>query len=166
MEYAQARRARGARSARRRATSSAPSPSTRSPTSSDRSYRSPTSRDALAARIQQLQYGGGTDFKDALDIARRNLVESGRRVRHVILLTDGDTNRRADDHVDLIAALARDEITVTTIRIGSDTVNLELLDAISRATGGEFHHVEDVTALPQLMIRDTQRLIDAPRHRR
>ena len=117
------------------------------------------SRGALAAKIQQLQYGGGTDFKDALDIARRHLVESGRRVRHIILLTDGDTNRGAEDHAELIAALARAEITVTTIRIGSDDVNLELLDTISRATGGEFHHVEQVQALPQLMIRDTQRLM-------
>ncbi len=117
------------------------------------------SRGALAAKIQQLQYGGGTDFKEALDTARRHLVESGRRVRHIILLTDGDTNRAAEDHVELIAALARSDITVTTIRIGDDTVNLELLDAISRATGGEFHHVENVQALPQLMIRDTQRLM-------
>ena len=117
------------------------------------------SRGALATKIQQLQYGGGTDFKEALDTARRHLVESGRRVRHIILLTDGDTNRAADDHVELIAALARADITVTTIRIGDDTVNLELLDAISRATGGEFHHVEHVQTLPQLMIRDTQRLM-------
>src|SRR5439155_12674160 len=60
----------------------------------------------------------------------------------------------------LIAALARAEITVTAIRIGSDTVNLELLKTISRATGGEFHHVEHVEVLPQLMLRDTRRLID------
>jgi Ca-activated chloride channel family protein len=120
-----------------------------------------TSRAELAQRIQQIQYGGGTDFKEALDIARRNLIESGARVRHVILLTDGDTNRGAEDHAQLITALARAEITVTTIRIGSDTINLDLLTAISSATGGEFHHVENVRALPQLMIRDTQRLLDA-----
>jgi Mg-chelatase subunit ChlD len=119
------------------------------------------SRAALAARIQQIQHGGGTDFKESLDIARRRLLESGRRVRHVILLTDGDTNRGAEDHAALIAALAQAEITVTTIRIGSDTVNLDLLDAISRATGGRFHHVEHVHALPQLMIRDTQRLMES-----
>src|SRR5262249_1147874 len=63
-------------------------------------------RPALAGRIRALRHGGGTDFKEALDMARRDLVASGRRVRHIILLTDGDTNRRADDHVDLIAALA------------------------------------------------------------
>jgi hypothetical protein len=117
------------------------------------------SRAALAAKIQQIQFGGGTDFKEALDIARRNLIESGRSVRHVILLTDGDSNRGAEDHAGLIAALARAEITVTSIRVGTDTVNLELLDAISRATGGNFHHVADVQQLPQLMIRDAQRLL-------
>ena len=124
------------------------------------------SRAALAAKIQQIQYGGGTDFKEALDIARRNLIESGRPVRHIILLTDGDSNRSAEDHADVIAALARAEITVTTIRIGDDTINLDLLDAISRATGGAFHHVEDVRQLPQLMIRDAQRLLGRAPERR
>ncbi len=123
-------------------------------------------RAALAAKIQSIQYGGGTDFKEALDIARRNLVASGRPVRHVILLTDGDSNRAAEDHAEQIAALARAEITVTSIRIGSDTVNLDLLDAISRATGGTFHHVEDVAQLPQLMIRDAQRLMGRSTQRR
>jgi Mg-chelatase subunit ChlD len=123
-------------------------------------------RAALAAKIGRLQYGGGTDFKDALDTARRALVAAGNRVRHIVLLTDGDTNRRAEDHDELIAALARDEVTVTTIRIGSDTVNLDLLERISSATGGAFHHVDDVEALPQLMISDTQHLVDAAAARR
>jgi Ca-activated chloride channel homolog len=119
-------------------------------------------RDALAARIRALRHGGGTDFKEALEIARRSLDAGDRPVRHIILLTDGDTNRRADDHLDLIADLGRDGISVTAIRIGQDTGNLELLQRIAADTGGEFHHVEDATALPQLMIRDTRRLIDAP----
>jgi Ca-activated chloride channel homolog len=124
------------------------------------------SRAALATNIQQIQYGGGTDFKEALDIARRSLIESGRSVRHIILLTDGDSNRSAEDHAEVIAALARAEITVTSIRIGSDTINLDLLDAISRATGGTFHHVADVQQLPQLMIRDAQRLMGRAPERR
>jgi Mg-chelatase subunit ChlD len=119
-------------------------------------------RDALAARIRTLRHGGGTDFKEALEIARRHLDDAPRAVRHVILLTDGDTNRRSDDHRDLIAALAGDGITVTAIRIGQDTGNVELLQQMARDTGGEFHHVTNAAALPQLMIRDTRRLVDAP----
>jgi Mg-chelatase subunit ChlD len=122
-------------------------------------------RARLAARIRALRYGGGTDFKDALDTARAALAASGGRVRHAILLTDGDTNRRTDDHFELMDALVRDEITVTAIRIGDDTVNLELLGAIAGRTGGEFHHVANVHALPQLMVRDTQRLIDSAAER-
>jgi Mg-chelatase subunit ChlD len=123
------------------------------------------SRARLAARIRALRYGGGTDFKDALDTARAALAAAGGRVRHIILLTDGDTNRRADDHLELMDTLARDEITVTAIRIGDDTANLELLGAIASRTGGEFHHVANVHALPQLMVRDTQRLIDSAAER-
>src|SRR5204863_477056 len=36
-------------------------------------------RAALTAKIRQLRYGGGTDFKEALDRARRSLVAAGRR---------------------------------------------------------------------------------------
>ena len=89
------------------------------------------------------------------------------RVRHIILLTDGDTNRRADDHATLIADLARAEISVTDHPHRLRHREPRAAAARSRApTGGEFHHVENVHALPQLMIRDTQRLIDAAGSRR
>lgn len=111
---------------------------------------------ALTTRIGTLQYGGGTDFKDALLLAHDRLAAVDRRVRHVILLTDGDTNRRVDDHYQVIDELARAGVTVTAIRIGADTVNLELLAIISESTGGEFHHVPQIEALPQLMIHDAR----------
>src|SRR5262249_20881233 len=123
-------------------------------------------RSALETKIQQLRYGGGTDFQQSPERARRALVAAGPRVRHIILITDGDTNRRSEDHDDVIAELAHDDVTVTTIRIGSDAENLGLLERISRATGGAFHHVEDVGALPQLMISDTQHVMDEAANRR
>jgi Mg-chelatase subunit ChlD len=113
-------------------------------------------RAGLAAQIRQLRAGGGTDFLDALDLARRRLLEVGGRVRHVILLTDGDTNRRTPDHYPEIEDLLRADVSVTTLRIGADVGNLELLGTIARATGGEFHHVERLETLPQLLIHDTQ----------
>ena len=79
------------------------------------------SRAALAAKIQQIQYGGGTDFKEALDIARRNLVASGAHgpprdpARPTATATAPPRTTPS-----VIAALARAEITVTSIRIGSD----------------------------------------------
>jgi Mg-chelatase subunit ChlD len=114
-------------------------------------------RQILEDRIARLLPGGGTDFKASLEIAASQLASSGLAVRHIILLTDGDTNRGAADHDPVIAVLARLGITVTAIRIGQDDVNLELLQKIASATGGRFYYVRDVERLPQLLVTDATR---------
>ncbi len=121
----------------------------------------------LEEDIPRLQPGGGTDFYDALESARQQLVDAHTTIKHAILLTDGDTNRGAADHYPLMAALAQAGISVTTVRIGDDTVNLTLLHDISNRTGGQFYHVEDVAALPELLLKDTnQALEQVPRRDR
>ncbi|MGH7923955.1 MAG: VWA domain-containing protein [Candidatus Binatus sp.] len=109
-------------------------------------------RGELENRIDRLQPGGGTDFKDALEIAEREILQSGIPVRQVILLTDGDTNRQYHDHDDLIAEFARQHIPVSTIRIGPDLANLELLQDFAKATGGLFYRVQDIEKLPLLLV--------------
>ena len=113
-------------------------------------------RSVLEDRISRLVPGGGTDFKSALEIATAQLVQSGLKTLHVILLTDGDTNRGPSDHVAVLQAMARLGISVTTIRIGDDDVNVEFLQRISRDTGGRFYHVDDIQLLPQLIVNDTR----------
>jgi len=113
-------------------------------------------RAVLEDRISRLVPGGGTDFKAALEIATAQLVQSGLKTLHLILLTDGDTNRGVADHLPLIQTMARLGISVTTIRIGDDDVNLEFLQQISRDTGGRFYHVENIEMLPQLVVNDTR----------
>lgn len=116
-------------------------------------------RARLNNRISRLRYGGGTDFYQALEAAADQLSRSRRSIRHIILLTDGDTNRSPTDHYPLIKTIAQRQISITTIRIGSDTVNLQLLSYMSEKTGGRFYHVEDVTKLPQLLVKDTRRTL-------
>jgi Ca-activated chloride channel homolog len=108
-------------------------------------------------RIDRLLPGGGTDFKEALEIAGAQLAADELRVRHIILLTDGDSNRGAADHMPLVRTLASLGISVTTLRIGLDDVNLEFLQQISRITGGRFYHVRRLDELPQLLVRDAKR---------
>lgn len=112
-------------------------------------------RDELITRVQRLEPGGGTDFKEALEIAEREIDQSGIAVREVILLTDGDTNRQYHDHDQEMADYAKDGIPVSTIRIGPDLENLRLLQDFARATGGVFYRVEDITKLPQLLVHLT-----------
>ncbi len=49
-------------------------------------------RAELERRVARLEPGGGTDFLDALQIAKRQILADNIPVREVILLTDGDTN--------------------------------------------------------------------------
>lgn len=124
-----------------------------------RENRLPLDRD-----VPRLQPGGGTDFHDALESARAQLVAARVPTAHVVLLTDGDTNRAAGDHDALVAAMARAKISVTAIRIGDDTVNLELLEEMAERTGGAFYHVENAESLPELMLRDASQAVErAPR---
>jgi len=117
-------------------------------------------REQLETDLPRVVENGGTDFFDALQEAREELAAARVNRRHVILLTDGDTNRPAPDHYPLIADLEKAGISVTTIRIGNDEVNLRLLRDISGQTGGEFYHVRNVELLPDLMLRDTSRALE------
>jgi Mg-chelatase subunit ChlD len=116
-------------------------------------------RAELTDRISRLQYGGGTDFYSALETASDQLAQTRGAIRHILLLTDGDSNRSPADHYPLVASVAQRQISITTVRIGSDTVNLQLLSYMSEKTGGRFYHVEDVEILPQLMIKDTKQVM-------
>jgi Ca-activated chloride channel family protein len=117
-------------------------------------------RRVLESLIPRLVENGGTDFYDALEMARSQLAASRQTRRHIMLITDGDTNRAAvDEYRALTKTIADDHITVTTVRIGDNTVNLKLLQDISRQTGGEFHYVENAATLPDLMLRETTRAL-------
>jgi len=106
--------------------------------------------------ISRLVPSGGTDFKEALEIAARQLIASGHRTRHILLLSDGASIRPSAEHDPLIAALSRSGVTVTSIRIGDDKDSYELVKQISEATGGSFYLVTDAVSLPSLMIEDTR----------
>lgn len=120
-------------------------------------------RSRLLDALPRIVESGGTDFYDALVTAGEQLARSRVGRKHIVLLTDGDTNR-ADrgEYRELVRDLAAKGVSVTTIRIGDNQVNLKLLKDISEGTGGSFHYVEDARQLPELMLRDTSRVLQPP----
>lgn len=113
----------------------------------------------LERDVPRVQVGGGTDFYDALQSALRQLRAARSSHAHVILITDGNTNRPAAEHEELIGGLARAKISVTTIRIGDDQEDLSLLKKISQRTGGAFYQVQNAETLPELLLRDASRQV-------
>jgi Ca-activated chloride channel homolog len=123
-------------------------------------------RSEVLSRVSRLEPGGGTDFKEALEIAHREILATGLPVREVILLTDGDTNRQYHDHDQLMTEYAKENIPVSTIRIGPDLENLRLLQDFARNSGGIFYRVEDIKKLPQLLVHLTHEAQNFKRRQR
>jgi secreted protein with Ig-like and vWFA domain len=114
--------------------------------------------DSIARKIQSIAPGGGTNLFPAIDAAAAQLEKSPAGVKHVIILTDGQTVGDPRDGVARAAELRRRGITLSTVAIG-DQSNDPLLVGLARAAGGRFYNVKSQNSkalLPQIFIKEAQ----------
>ncbi|MBX0326398.1 VWA domain-containing protein [Oscillochloris sp. ZM17-4] len=97
--------------------------------------------DALAG----VSEGGGTDIRAGIDLATGAISQTDARIKHVILLTDGQAS---DNYADLIDQMRADGVTITIVAIGSDA-NPNLAAIASRG-GGAFYNVGSAADVPQI----------------
>ena len=113
----------------------------------------------LIEKLVHLKSTGGTDLLPALRAAQTRLAASGATVKHVMLLSDGNTPFPAKLYQELLARLNQEHVTISTIGIGSAFVNTEFLAWLATKTGGEFYQMRNLDELPQLIARDTQKTL-------
>ena len=101
----------------------------------ERQVRMQSARNRLGVSqsIARLIAQGGTQLFPALDLAYQDLVVARARLKHVILLTDGQTQESGIS--DVIQAMRGENITVSTVGLGHD-VNRELLQTAASLGGG------------------------------
>jgi len=105
--------------------------------------------------ISKIQPGGGTVMFPAMQRGFRDLQKSDASVKHMIVLTDGQTS--PDDFQQLTRDMKAAGITVTAIAIGSDA-DVNLMRQISSAGGGKLFHVLSPRAIPQVVMREARRV--------
>jgi len=110
----------------------------------------------LIDKLVRLKSTGGTDIFPALEAAKQRLELSGATIKHVILLSDGQTPFESKAYRKLLEELKRGQITLSTIGIGAAFVNTELLEWLATTTGGTFYQMNNLDELPTLIARDTQ----------
>lgn len=97
--------------------------------------------------------GGGTAIFPALDLAYAELASVRARIKHVLLLTDGQTANEP------LAPLARnmfvDGITLSAVGLGED-VNRGLLSELARSGGGRAYFTRDASSVPRLFLREAE----------
>lgn len=104
--------------------------------------------------IRQIGPGGGTEIYPALVEAynaMRRLDWNIVGVKHILLLTDGNSN--AGDFDGIARAIQEQHMTLSTIGIGDD-VDSALLQRLATLGGGAYYAVSNPHLLPQIFVKE------------
>ena len=105
-------------------------------------------RDRVIEQVSRIQAGGGTNMYPAIRLAYEYLRHSAAKVRHVIVLSDGQTD--PGDFQTLLRRMAADKITASAVAIGADA-DLELMQHVARWGGGRSYATRDLYSIPQIL---------------
>ncbi|HEY1372855.1 MAG TPA: VWA domain-containing protein, partial [Candidatus Binatia bacterium] len=106
----------------------------------------------ISDRLAEVQSDGGTDLYKAVVEAERALAAKEASIKHILVLSDGLTDKA--DFPGLVAKMAREGITVSTVAIGEDA-DLSLMAAIARDGKGRGYAAVDPQSVPQIFTTET-----------
>jgi Ca-activated chloride channel family protein len=106
----------------------------------------------IMAAIDSLEASGGTFMYPAMEAGREMLDRTTAKVKHMICLTDGQTQEA--DHIGLTQQMADSGITVSTIALGEGSAG-ELLQQIAEVGRGRFYESNEAESLPQIFTKET-----------
>ena len=109
-------------------------------------------RAAIARRISRIGSAGGTQMYPALRQAVAALLRTDTNLKHIIVLTDGQS--APGDFEALARAGGQAGITISTIAVGPGA-DRGLLTKIAELSGGRMYVAESARPLPQIFARET-----------
>ena len=111
-------------------------------------------RGTISARVASLDAGGGTFLYPAMEDAYNMLLESSARKKHVIVLSDGQT--QGFGYPQLAQMMAGSGVTVSTVGIG-EGADMRLLEEVAGAGAGRAYFTNDFNSIPQIFTREALR---------
>ncbi|MES2657598.1 MAG: VWA domain-containing protein [Verrucomicrobiota bacterium] len=111
-----------------------------------------SNRASVAAAIDSLQASGGTNLQPAMVQARDILRGASARLKHVIAMTDGQTD--PSNLVELSREMADSGMTVSTVAMGESAAG-GLLEEMAGAGGGRYYQTDSPENVPQIFTRET-----------
>lgn len=102
--------------------------------------------------IGSIRAGGGTSILPALNEAYEGLKDVNTKLKHIILLTDGQAERYGYDS--LVEKMKEDNITISTVAVGSDS-DTRLLESIAVGGKGRYYFVDEYDSIPNIFTKET-----------
>ncbi len=112
----------------------------------------------LYGALKELAPSGGTDLYPAVEQALAALAPLEARLKHILLVSDGRTVREGRDFSVLYREVADSGVGLTAIAVGQ-APDTEVLTGLVQAAGGSLLLLPDIRELPQVLIRETQRVV-------
>ena len=107
---------------------------------------------AIAGQISALSPGGGTNIYPGMASARAALNQVSAKIKHMIVLTDGQTSGQG---YEALSAQCRAEgITISTVAVGAGA-QVGLLQSIANAGGGQAYVTMDPATITRIFTQDT-----------
>jgi Ca-activated chloride channel family protein len=106
----------------------------------------------ISDAIDTLQASGGTYLYPAMVKARDMLQNSNSRIKHMIVLTDGQTQQA--DHIGLTQELVDSGVTVSCVAMGEGAAR-SLLSQIAETGKGRYYETNDPANVPQIFTKET-----------
>jgi Ca-activated chloride channel homolog len=110
-------------------------------------------RQALENAVARITVGGGTDIFPAVASGFDLLRDVEADVKHVILLTDGQSGA-SGEYARLLDEMRAARVTLSTVAVGSDA-DTSLLEAMARIGRGRYHFAATPSAIPQIFSSET-----------
>lgn len=107
-----------------------------------------SARGAILEAVGRIQAGGGTNMYPALMAAQGALLKVEARVKHVIVLSDGQTD--PGDFRALATGMAVQKITVSTVAVGKDA-DLEIMRNVAAWGSGRAYFARDLYSIPNIV---------------
>ncbi len=108
-------------------------------------------RASIAGRIATISAGGGTNIHPGMTAAQKALMAVKARIRHMIVLSDGQTS--GSGYEALASQIKAAGITVSAVAVGGGA-DARLLQAIATNGGGQFYRTVDPRSIPRIFTQD------------
>jgi uncharacterized membrane protein len=114
-----------------------------------------TNKNAVIGQIRKLNVGGGGIYiGPSVQKAEEVLRNEPSKVRHFILLADGNDSTDEGDAIARTLRMRADKITTSVVAIG-DGKDVPLLKRVAAAGGGRFYLAKKAAQLPAIFTQDT-----------
>jgi len=112
----------------------------------------PEEMEKIKEAILSIPPGGGTNIYPGLKMAYDSLSGLNTKLKHIILLTDGQS--QPGDFEGIVEKMREAGITLSTVAVGSDS-DQALLERLAQLGDGRYYFTDEFTNIPKIFTKET-----------